>query len=127
MKKVKTAGGIVIQDGKILLIKKNGGLALPKGHIEEGESEESAASRELLEETGHAVAIIKKIGSFSRQSKENSGEIVDKEIIIFLMSVKEHDKSKAEEEPMWVDTSEALRQMLYPEEKDFLVKYLDAL
>lgn len=54
------AYGIVIQDGKILLIKKVGGpydgkLDLPGGTIEFGERPEDALKRELMEEVGIEV------------------------------------------------------------------------
>ena len=46
------AGGIVVKDGKIVSIVRNGIPDLPKGHIEKGESSENAALREVTEETG---------------------------------------------------------------------------
>ena len=46
------AGGIVVKDGKIVSIVRNGIPDLPKGHIEKGESPENAALREVAEETG---------------------------------------------------------------------------
>lgn len=51
---VHTAGGIIVDGEKILLIQhKAGGLAFAKGHIEPGESPEVAAVREVAEETGY--------------------------------------------------------------------------
>jgi mutator protein MutT len=54
------AYGLIIQDGKILLIKKVGGpydgkLDLPGGTIEFGERPEDALKRELMEEVGIEV------------------------------------------------------------------------
>jgi len=50
------AGGLVIKDGKILLVRYRGGegtyLVAPGGAIEDGESLSSAAEREVEEETG---------------------------------------------------------------------------
>ena len=46
------AGGIVVMDGKIVSITRNGIPDLPKGHIEKGEQPEQAALREVEEETG---------------------------------------------------------------------------
>ena len=46
------AGGVVVKDGKIVSIVRNGIPDLPKGHIEKDESPENAALREVTEETG---------------------------------------------------------------------------
>lgn len=46
------AGGIVTDDGRCLMIERKGIPDLPKGHIEAGESPETAAMREVEEETG---------------------------------------------------------------------------
>ncbi len=50
---VKAAGGLVENSaGEILIIRRKGWPDLPKGHIDEGESSEQAAIREVQEETG---------------------------------------------------------------------------
>lgn len=48
----EAAGGLVIKDDSFLAIKRWGIWDLPKGHIEKGESIETAAVREVEEETG---------------------------------------------------------------------------
>lgn len=53
-----SAGGIVIDDGKILLIRnRHGHWGLPKGHWEPGELLVETAVREVLEETGLTVEV----------------------------------------------------------------------
>jgi len=59
---VKAAGGIVLKNDKALFIKRLGKWDLPKGKIDKGEQEESAAIREVAEECGVNTQIIKKIG-----------------------------------------------------------------
>lgn len=50
---VQAAGGVVENEhGEILVIKRNGILDLPKGHIEEGELAKEAGLREVAEECG---------------------------------------------------------------------------
>ncbi len=49
---VKAAGGIVHEQDKILLIKRQGMYDLPKGHLEAGETLEECAVREVKEECG---------------------------------------------------------------------------
>jgi len=58
------AGGIVVKDGKIVTITRNGIPDLPKGHIEKGETPEQAALREVEEETSIAkLRIVKTLPS----------------------------------------------------------------
>ena len=51
-KMAPAAGGIVVKDGKFVSIVRKGIPDLPKGHIEQGETPEAAALREVEEETG---------------------------------------------------------------------------
>jgi len=54
----KSCGCIVINDKKVLVIKQiNGDYGFPKGHIENGESEEECAIRETFEEVGLNVKV----------------------------------------------------------------------
>ena len=62
-----SCGGVVIFRGKILLLYKNiknkyEGWVLPKGTVEPGETHEETALREVLEESGASVKIVKYIG-----------------------------------------------------------------
>lgn len=51
-KMAPAAGGIVMKDGKFVSIVRKGIPDLPKGHVEQGETPEEAALREVEEETG---------------------------------------------------------------------------
>lgn len=57
---VRAAGGVVENDlGDVLMMTRKGWRDLPKGHIDEGESAEEAAVREVMEECGlQAVEIV---------------------------------------------------------------------
>ena len=58
------AGGVVVKDGKFVIIIRKGIPDLPKGHIEKGETPEVAALREVEEETGIGnLQIIKELSS----------------------------------------------------------------
>ena len=63
-KMAPAAGGIVVADGKFVSIVRHGIPDLPKGHIEQGETPEVAALREVEEETGIAnIEIVKDLPS----------------------------------------------------------------
>lgn len=49
---VKAAGGVVLSEGLLLFIFRNGKWDLPKGKMEPGEQQEETALREVAEETG---------------------------------------------------------------------------
>jgi 8-oxo-dGTP pyrophosphatase MutT (NUDIX family) len=49
---IKAAGGIVIAEGKILFIKKNGRWEFPKGRLKKDSKKKNTAIREICEETG---------------------------------------------------------------------------
>ena len=100
-----------------------GNVAFPKGHLEEGESEEQAAAREMVEETGlQNPRMVRKLGIVSRLSKEDSGETVFKDIHLFLMQINSFIHGKAEEQYGWFSYEEALEKLSFQEEKDFLKK-----
>lgn len=72
-KRATSAGGVVVDDREdgqrwVLLIARRNAAGepqwtLPKGRIEEGESVEDAALREVREETGYAAVIHRRLGT----------------------------------------------------------------
>jgi len=74
---------VIEHNGSILLIKRKfppyeGCLALPGGFVEEGETVETAAARELLEETQITVhpSIMKLLGVYSEPGRDPRGRVV---------------------------------------------------
>ena len=66
MIKETSAGGVVIFGNAVLLLMKyNGDWVLPKGRVENGESIEEAALREVFEETGVKAFIEEYLGEIS--------------------------------------------------------------
>ena len=55
MKKLISAGGVIINQNKILLLKREKSWVFPKGKVKEGESLIQTAIREIFEETGIKV------------------------------------------------------------------------
>jgi 8-oxo-dGTP diphosphatase len=75
-------GGVVIEDGRTLLIRRGseplrGQWSIPGGMLELGESLQAGVARELLEETGLEVRVLDLIEVFDRiylQEPGNSGQ-----------------------------------------------------
>ncbi|MFB6447334.1 NUDIX hydrolase [Bradyrhizobium tunisiense] len=70
---VMAAGGIVLRRGAEPLIaivrqRKRNEWVLPKGKLDDGETPKEAAHREVLEETGHDVAVHEFLGTLVYQS-----------------------------------------------------------
>ncbi|WP_342739213.1 NUDIX hydrolase [Bradyrhizobium sp. B117] len=70
---VMAAGGIVLRRGSTPLIavvrqRKRNEWVLPKGKLDDGETPREAAHREVLEETGHDVAMHEFLGTLVYQS-----------------------------------------------------------
>jgi 8-oxo-dGTP diphosphatase len=64
---VRAAGGLVVRDGKVLLVHrpKYDDWSFPKGKCDDGESDESCALREVEEETGLRCELLEEIGETS--------------------------------------------------------------
>lgn len=73
-----TADCVVFNGAEVLLVRRGsepfkGMLALPGGFVNEGETAEQAAKRELLEETGLALDRCSPIGTFDRPGRDPRG------------------------------------------------------
>lgn len=86
IRKEYSAGGVVVQNGAVLLIRPNSyRWQLPKGHIEEGETAAEAAVREVREETGVSAAVVRELSSVKYEFYERRVRI-HKTVRYFLMS-----------------------------------------
>ena len=102
MTEAVSCGGVVIHDGKVLLLYKNQngrymGWVLPKGTVEPGETYQQTALREVKEETNSDAEIIKYIGKTQYTFRGNE-DIVSKTVHWYLMVTDSFDcKPQAEE------------------------------
>jgi 8-oxo-dGTP diphosphatase len=76
-----TVDGLVLLDGKIVLIRRGhepfkGWLALPGGFVEKDETVEQAVVRETKEETGLDTEIVRLIGVYSEPGRDPRGPTV---------------------------------------------------
>jgi 8-oxo-dGTP diphosphatase len=84
-----TVDGIVLKNGKILLIKRKnqpfeGKWALPGGFVEYGEKTEDATVREVLEETGLKTKIDHLVGVYSDPNRDPRGHTVS---IVYVLDI----------------------------------------
>ena len=102
MTEAVSCGGVVIHDGKVLLLYKNQngrymGWVLPKGTVEPGETYQQTALREVKEETNSDAEIVKYIGKTQHTFRGNE-DIVSKTVHWYLMVTDSFDcKPQAEE------------------------------
>ena len=102
-----SCGGVVIHRGKILALYKSyrnryEGWVLPKGTVEEGETFQQTALREVKEESGVRATIVKYIGK-SQYNFTVPDDLVSKEVHWFLMS-SDNYHSKPQREEYFVDS-----------------------
>ena len=81
-----TAGAVVEHDGRVLLVKRAtepgmGLWSLPGGYVDRGEVVESAAEREVMEETGLKVKVTGLVGVFSEPGHPVIVVIYDSKIV----------------------------------------------
>ena len=75
---VRAAGGLVVRDGKVLLVHrpKYDDWSFPKGKCDEGESDEACALREVAEETGLSCELLEEIGETNYRDAKGRSKVV---------------------------------------------------
>ena len=132
MKKEKSCGAVVIKkendDIMFLIIKQHDEYwHFPKGHVEEGETEEETAIREIKEETNIDVEIDNKFRKVITYSpKENT----IKDVVFFIGKATSDDLIIDQKELLdakWVNAKEAESYFKYEDNKEVFkeaLKYL---
>ena len=124
-----SAGGIVIHEGKVLLITSDlrHSVDFPKGAIEFRESIEDAAIREVQEETGYDVTITKDVGSITYDIVTENGDKYRKTVSYFLMKLKNDITPKQSLQPgedyvvSWVPIDDVAAMLTYDNVKQLFL------
>jgi 8-oxo-dGTP pyrophosphatase MutT (NUDIX family) len=116
------AGGVVrsVRDGEpaFLLVRASNAphhWVLPKGHIEDAETPEEAARREVIEEAGVAADVITAIGdvSFAYQGRELR-------VRYFLMHARGTQIALEDREICWCSPAEAERLLVFENAREIV-------
>ena len=130
-----SAGGVAVRRfrGRDFLaavrVKHGTVLALPKGHIDGGESAAEAAAREVREEAGVESELVEKLGDV-RYWYSRDGQRVMKVVSFFLFryrsgSVRNHDHEVDSAE--WVPLEDAPSKLSYKGEREMAEAALSSL
>jgi len=131
-----SAGGAVVHDSNVIVVvpvkrdaQRRRVVVLPKGHLDEGETDELAAIREVMEETGVMAELIDKLGDVE-YSYERRGRRRNKRVAFYLFeyrsgSLEDHDHEI--EEARWMPLEEAAQALTYPGEREMVRRALSRL
>lgn len=107
--------------------------ALPKGHIERGETSQQTAEREIREETGLVVTCVKKLTDV-KYVYRFQGKTIFKcvSFYVFRYAAGEIDQisdamRKEVDVARWIPLEEAARKLTYPGEREMAVRVLREL
>jgi mutator protein MutT len=128
-----SAGGVVVHENQVLAIvptrrAADGSvvLALPKGHLDEGETAAQAAKREVREETGVTGELIGELGEV-RYWYMRDRRRVAKSVYFFLFRYVSGDLEDHDDEVLearWIALAAAQEALTYPGERDMVARAL---
>ncbi len=109
---------------RYLLIKnkRSANWGFPKGHIENGETKEETAKREVLEETGIRIKIIPGFVSTSEYTIQGK---VEKSVSIFVASTSDTQTKIQQEEIedyIWLNYAKAIKTLKFENDRSILEK-----
>jgi 8-oxo-dGTP diphosphatase len=121
---VLAAGGLVLRDGLVAIVHRPryDDWSLPKGKLDEGESFEEGALREVQEETGLECRLTQHIGDTSYRDRKDRAKLVR----YFQMEPTGGEFSPNDEvdELRWLKPEEALEELSYDFDRELVSKQL---
>jgi len=137
-KRERSAGGVVVRGDEVVVIvptrRASDGskvVALPKGHLDPGETPLQAATREVREETGVVAEPLTELGE-TRYWYRREGKTIPKSVSFFLFSYVEGDTADHDDEverAWWIPLADAQEQLSHAAEREIVARaaqYLEA-
>ncbi len=128
-----SAGGVVLRGHDVVVIvptrRAADGrkvLALPKGHVDPGETPEQAARREVREEAGVEATLVAKLGDV-RYWYQREGRKIPKLVSFFLFDYTSGDVADHDDEvevARWIALDEAVANLTYKGEREMVRRAL---
>ncbi len=128
-----SAGGVVIDGDRVVVIvpvkRAAGGqrvLGLPKGHLDDDETAEQAAAREVTEEAGVTAELIGELGEVNYRY-ERRGRRIAKRVRFYLFQYRSGDVADHDheiEDARWMPLIEAVRALTYEGEREMVRRAL---
>jgi 8-oxo-dGTP diphosphatase len=120
MAQVRAAGGVVVRDGLVALVHRPryDDWTLPKGKLDQGESFEEAALREVEEETGLRTRLVRELPDVNYEVRGRP-----KIVRYWLMEVESDDGFVANDEVdevRWAKPGEARALLTYDRDREVL-------
>jgi 8-oxo-dGTP pyrophosphatase MutT (NUDIX family) len=127
----RSAGGVVVRGDQIVVIvptrRASDGsrvLALPKGHIDPGETALQAAEREVREETGIVAEPVRELGE-ARYWYRRDGQTIPKSVSFYLFTYIDGDTDDHDdevEEARWMTLKDAQRELSHTAEREMVAR-----
>jgi len=135
------SGGIVRRGDQVLILYKPrlNEYVLPKGHVEDGETLEQAAVREVQEETGYGrVRVVAPLGDPLRSEFMRKGRWTVRDEFYYLMELEDetpaaldlyddHERDRQTFQLLWVPLSGAAERLTYEPARTFMRRAADWL
>ena len=117
---IRSAGGVLHRDGLIAVVHRphRGDWSLPKGKLEDGEDDATAAVREVLEETGRRATIERDLGTVAYTVADGRPKTV--RYYLMAAAADAAELARDVDEVVWLAPDDAEALLSYGTDRDVL-------